>query len=132
MSSPEFPVPAQSVPSSACQRQTRRRTSLTMSRKRLLSCAWRHLNVFAWLSLGEKQGEFSAQLPVRREVWSYRVIVGGNVRTHRLVAELRHATKAAANWHRPLLTRCCQPVGGHEGRRSQEPAVFHVVVDERL
>src|SRR5215475_3344863 len=61
------------------------------------------------LPLREQKGEFCAQLPVWRGVRSYRVVIGGKLRTHRLVTEFEHATKAATNRYGPALVRCRHP-----------------------
>src|SRR6185369_11412294 len=74
----------------------------------------------------------SPQLPRRSASRTYRVVIAGNRRVHRLIAHSEDSTEATADWHSPLLARCRQPVRRDDGGCGQVPAVRHVVVEERL
>src|SRR5215831_10781657 len=102
-------------------------------------CARRYLMM--WLSLAKASGLFRkhelhlcANLPVRPEFRAYQVVVTGNLRIHRQLAEMEDLADAAADRHRPPVAAVRFPVRGHDrrGREVQAFVLLEVIVQERL
>src|SRR5262245_14583678 len=81
----------------------------------------------------EQERPLSTQLPISASVVRcYDVVVGSEIGVDRLVTDLKDASEAAANGHRPAIIVIGLPVGGDERARSQVPALRQVIVEEGL